>query len=238
VPTPTPLITSGTTGPPNPSGFWGVVSPVEWSSSGRNELVFKYRTASSPPFHLMRTTPVMAYFEQVPGSPNGVTMTGYVGSYGLAADGLTVAYSADTALLQAYEVYRVSLSAAGPPALLTSGTVAAGTRPDFNRTLVFNPQGTMIAFGANFDALGNTYEPYVIPLPGGPQVRLATFVPGGYVDEVVWSPDGTQLAFVADWRTDEFNELALATSLTSNMIPTPLFTPAIGGDVLDAQWTP
>ena len=72
----------------------------------------------------------------------------------------------------------------------------------------------------------------------GAQVRLAVFPTGGNVDDLVWSPDGTQLAFVGDWRTDETFELALTGSLNSVTTPAPLVVPIAGGDVLDAQWTP
>ncbi|HEY1086663.1 MAG TPA: hypothetical protein VGE37_03175, partial [Archangium sp.] len=236
-PTPTALVTLAATGAPGANGFWGVVSPVEWSTAARNELVFKYRTQGNPAFRLVHTTPTAAFFGVIPGSPDGVTMGGYVGSFGIAADGLTVAYSADTNVMQAYEVYRTSL-VTGPATMITSGTAVASSRPDFNRGLIWNPAGTVVSMGANYDALGLTFEPYVIPLPSGPQVRLAPFVTGGTVDELTWSPDGAQLAFVADWRTDETFELALASSLSSSMMPTPLLTPVAGGDVLDAQWTP
>ena len=67
---------------------------------------------------------------------------------------------------------------------------------------------------------------------------MATFVAGGNLDDVLWSPDGTQFPFTGDWRTDETFELALVTSLTVKVTPTALVVPVAGGDVFDAQWTP
>jgi hypothetical protein len=214
---------------------------VEWSSASRNELIFKYRenSGSAAPFHLKMIGVTGGSITSVPGTPDGVTITGYIGSFGMAPDGLTVGFSSDTGLPNAYEIRRVSLVA--PTAVrLSSGTATSGRHPDFNRGFTFNPQGTAFAYAANYDlpTVMNQFEPYVVPMPNGPPVYLATFAPGGNVDDLIWSPDGTQLAFTGDWRTDDTFELALITSLTSNSTPTPLVVPVAGGDVFDAQWTP
>ena len=237
-PAPVNLISSGLTGAPGLTGFWGVTSGVEWSAASRSELIFKYRTVTNTAFHLMQISPTGANFVPVAGTPDGVTLTGYIGSFGLSPNGLSVAFAADSALQQAYEVYVVSLVNGPPSTRVSAGTATASLRPNFNRALVFNGTGAMLAFGANYDVGGNQYEPYALPLPGGPQVRLSPLVPGGNIDDLAWSPDSTQLAFVSDWRTDETFELALATSLTSTSTPTSLVAPVVGGDVLDVQWTP
>ncbi|MDP3573071.1 MAG: hypothetical protein Q8S42_20695, partial [Archangium sp.] len=237
-PVPVNILSFSMSGSPGTTGFWGVVSPVEWSASSRNELLFKYRSTSATAFRLMQISPNGTNFMPVPGSPDGINVTGYVGSFGVAADGVTVAFTADTVTQQAYEVYRVSLASTLPATRVSAGTAAVGQRADFNRNITFNSTGSSMAFSGNYDVGVFQFEPYALPLPGGPQVRLAVFPTGSNVDDLVWSPDGAQLAMVADWRTDETFELALATSLTSVSTPTPLVVPIAGGDVLDAQWTP
>ncbi|MFZ5440372.1 MAG: hypothetical protein ACOZQL_10205 [Myxococcota bacterium] len=237
-PAPTPLVTSATIGGPGTTGFWGVTSPVQWSAASRNELLFKMRTTTDTAFRLMRMTPGSTTWAPVPGTPDGVTMTGYVGSFGVANNGVDVAFSTDYLLQQAYSVYTVSLSV-GSSSRVGSLT-GAGQRPDFNRPIDFSPNDLSLLFPANYQSLSYglaTWEPYTLPLPSGPEQRLTAIVPGGMVDEFVWSPSG-ELAMVSDWRTDETFELALFQSVTSPSTPVPLVTPVVGGDVLDAKWTP
>ncbi len=238
-PTPVNILPYAISGTPGTSGFWGVVSPVEWSSAARNELVFKFRSTvvDGTAFRLKQISTIGTNFQNVPGSPDGVTMGGWVGSFGIANDGVTVAYSSDTLVMNAYEIYKTSM-VGGTATLLTSGTATTGTRPDFVRPLAFNFSGSSFAFGANYSAGSLMFEPFLMPMPNGPPFRLAALALGGTVDDLVWSPDGSQLAMVSDWRTDETYELALITSLTSQSTPTPLVVPVPGGDVLDVQWTP
>lgn len=240
-PAPVNIVSYAMSGGPGTSSFWGVVSPVEWSSTTRNELIFKYRTTTTTAFRLMQISPSGANFVAVPGAPDGIT-GGWTGSFGVSPDGLNVSFSADPVTQNAYEVYRVGLLTGPPATRISAGTAVVGNRTDFARGLLFNSTASAIAFGANYDQLAPlnppAFDPYVLALPNGPQVRIAAFGVGGYVDDFVWSPDGTQLAFVADWRTDETFELALATSLTGLATPTPLVTPVAQGDVLDVQWTP
>ncbi len=234
-PTPTALLTTSTLGMPGTSGFWGVTSPVQWSVSSRNELIFKHRTLADTAFRLMRILPNGTGFGVVPGTPDGTSMFGYVGSYGIADDGFTLFYTADTVTQQAYEVYRATI---GSPAagLQVSNNAVAGRRPDFNRAIESNSTSTNFAFGANWISAAQ-YDPWVVPA-AGPPVQLATFPAGAYIDDLMWSPNGQQLAAVADSRIDETFDLLLFPSVTGLGTPELLVTPLPGGDVLDSTWTP
>lgn len=186
----------------------------------------------------MRMVPGVSTWSVVPGTPDGVSTLGFVGSFGLSTDGLNVAFSADGTVTQAYEVFTVSLVSGGPATRVSSGTLTAGLRPDFVRSLRYDPSDANLFFGANFVSGGTTtFEPFAIPLPSGTERRLATFVGGGLVDEFTWSPTGA-LALVADARTDTLNELFLAPGGNTAAPLTPLVTPVTGGSVFDATWTP
>lgn len=235
-PTAVPMVTVATTGAPAAgTSFWGVTSPVQWPSASRAEMLFKYRTATSTPFRLMRIGTDGSGLATVPSTYDGASMTGWVGAFGIGADGTTLTFSSDTAVAQAYDVYQATLGSS------TSTSVAAGapamTRPDFNREMESNGTSSLFAFSANWVSGGTIFEPWVVSSSG--PTRLATFTtPGAYIDDFTWSPDSSQLAMVTDFRVDERFELALLTSLTAPSAPEILITPVAGGRVSDATWTP
>lgn len=233
-PAPVALLSSAQLGvSPGTSGFWGVTSPVQWSAAARNELLFKFRSQVDPAFRLMRVGTDGTGFAPTPGTPDGVTMTGYVGSFGVGDDGVTLYYSADTNNPNVYSLYRTTLGTGNSSLVGTAATVG---RVDFNRAIESNALSTRFAFSSNW-ATGSQYEPWVVATNGAP-VRLATFPALSYIDDFMWSPDSSQLAIVSDFRTDEFFELALLPSVTTMGTPEVLVTPVVGGDVLDSTWTP
>ncbi|PZR08003.1 MAG: hypothetical protein DI536_25545 [Archangium gephyra] len=235
-PTAVPLLTASTLGTPGTgTSFWGVTSPVQWPSASRAELLFKYRTTADTAFRLMRISTSGAGLAPVPGTPDGVTMTGWAGSFGIGNDGTTLVFSADTVTPQAYDVYQTTLGASSSTAVATGA--AAMTRPDFNREMESNSTTTHFAFSANWASGGTIFEPWV--LSGAGPTRLAAFPnAGSYVDDFTWSPDGSQLAMVTDFRTDERFELALLPTISAAGTPEILVAPVAGGRVVDATWTP
>ncbi|MGV3622154.1 MAG: hypothetical protein ACO1OB_15125, partial [Archangium sp.] len=240
-PTPTPILTASTMGLPGTgTSFWGVTSPVQWPSASRNEMLFKYRTSANVAFRLMRIGTDGTGLAPVPGTPDGVTTTGYVGSFGIGDDGVTTFFTADTITQQAYELYKVTLGTSSTTQV-TTGFAQTGRRPDFNRAIESNSTSTYFAFGSNWattSSTGASYEPWAVSASGTP-VQLATFPQtSAYVDDLMWSPSGTQLAMVSDYRSDELFEVFLLPSLTSNSTPQPLVTPVAGGRVIDSTWTP
>ncbi|MFU8878184.1 MAG: S41 family peptidase, partial [Wenzhouxiangellaceae bacterium] len=71
------------------------------------------------------------------------------------------------------------------------------TSPAEENTPIFSPDGSQIAFAANYES--NT-DVYVIPVEGGQPKRL-TWHPGNDIP-VDWTPDGSAVAFVSSRETD------------------------------------
>jgi Tol biopolymer transport system component len=72
---------------------------------------------------------------------------------------------------------------------------------------VVSPDGKWIAFRGDLDT-ENVFELYVMPVTGGPAVRVnAPAVSGRYVYWFEWSPDGTRLAYNADPNGDGAREI-------------------------------
>jgi len=118
-PAPTTLISASTTGAVGTSGFWGVVSPVQWAGSTR--LLFKYRTTTDPAFRLVSITTSGTSPSVVPGTPDGTAMLGFIGAFGVNPAGTEALYSADNLLRDAYELYRVPLTTSPTSTIVTGG---------------------------------------------------------------------------------------------------------------------
>jgi dipeptidyl aminopeptidase/acylaminoacyl peptidase len=78
-------------------------------------------------------------------------------------------------------------------------------RPDrrFQPTVAISPDGREVAYSDNRSGQFNLV---VAPIDGGPERRLTSYT-DATVREVVWTPDGRHLVFVADRNGDEFFQL-------------------------------
>ncbi len=122
-----------------------------------------------------------------------------VGTVTLSPDGSQVAFTADqTATI--YDVWVMPVDGSTAPTQLTTGLAVENSNPIHTQPLRWSPDGQSIAFVADYDESDKT-EPYVLPVAGGGQVRLATI--GDPEDDrdansIVWSPSGDTLYMVAD----------------------------------------
>lgn len=119
-----------------------------------------------------------------------------------------IAYIADQDLNDVFEVYSAPAGGGGPvvkvngPFLTTSNV----------STFVFSPDGTRIAYRADEDVDG-VFELYVAPAAGGgPSVKVNSTLPagGGIRNGFAFSPDSTQIAYVANQDDPAVSELYIA----------------------------
>jgi Tol biopolymer transport system component len=161
-------------------------------------------------------------------------------SFGLSPDGLTIAFAADGVIATAFELYAMPATGAAAPTRLTGGDVPAGRGLDLNRPPRFNPAGTAIAFGADYGATDDKFEPYVAPIAPGPGPhRLAVIGPAADasrdVQNLAWTGDGAFIYAIADGGAldnDPFALYALDTTLTDQPL-TPILTPPASGDAFE-----
>src|SRR5688572_3984643 len=78
-------------------------------------------------------------------------------------------------------------------------------RPErrFQPTLALSPDGSQVAYADN---ASGQYDLVVQPVDGGPARRLTSYT-DSTVREVIWTPDGTELIFLADNQGDEFYQV-------------------------------
>jgi Tol biopolymer transport system component len=170
-----------------------------------------------------------------------------LGALGLSPDGTTIAFSADTTTAGAYEIYTMKSDDSAPASRVTSGTLAApatGFRgPVFNLPLAFSPDGTAIAFVADW-LIDNKNELFVVPANGSaPEKRIALVGNATDADRDVqtftWSPDGTTLALVCDHRVNNNFELfRLPNATSADQAPILVRGVTGSGDVTELAWRP
>jgi Tol biopolymer transport system component len=158
-----------------------------------------------------------------------------LGQNGLSPDGTQIAFTADETL-GVHDVWVMPVDGSAAPTQVTTGLVAppAGViNPSTGQRLRWSPDGTQIAFIADYVTV-NKDEPFVAPVNGDGQVRLANIGPADDAADAIsmtWSPDGSQLFVVADHATPNVVELfALAPDLTDQE-PTLVFAMPEGGDL-------
>jgi Tol biopolymer transport system component len=170
-----------------------------------------------------------------------------LGSYGVSPDGATIAFSADTAMAGAYEIYTMKSDDSAAPVRVTAGNVTAVLPafqgPSFNEPLVYSPDGTKIAFIADI-LLDGKNELYVVPAGGGAPEKRVTLVGAASdvdrdVQTFVWSPDSLALAFVADHRANnDFEVFRIPNVTTADQAPVFVHGVVVSGDVTALAWRP
>lgn len=232
-PAPVTVVSGAMTGSPPDGGTStvGVTGGLAWAAQER--LLFKTRLpADNGLFRLYSVSPPFTSPALLPNSPSG---TAQPGAFGVSPDGNTLAFSADTALATAYEVFVMPVDGSAAPVRVTSGTVAAGREPNHFSPLRFSPDGLKLAFTADY-AANAIYEPYVVSTAGGGQLRLLTLTGSQDIDELDWSPDSTELIILGDFRVNNDGEVGRVSASTPG---TPSLVQGVpdGGDVFDLAWT-
>ncbi|MFZ5468305.1 MAG: TolB family protein [Myxococcota bacterium] len=229
-------VSQAAVGTPTGTANIGVEPMLEWTVAGK--LLFKAKlTTDSGKFRLHQVDANGQNLRVLANSPSG---NAQLGAFGLSPNGASLAFSADTLIANAYEVYRLPVDGALAPALLTSGTSSVGG-PNVSAPLLWSPDGTRIAFTADYVSPG-MFDLYTVPITGGSGASrvIATLPRDGGQDfrALAWSPNSQQIAAIADWRVDQRFEVIRTENATSSA-QTPVVVQGVpsGGNVLDLAWT-
>jgi Tol biopolymer transport system component len=162
-----------------------------------------------------------------------------VGRLFLSPDGRRVAFSADLNTDGVLELFIAPLDGSSAPQRVSGTFVTGGT---FNPFLVaFSPDGSRVAFTGD-KLVDERTELFVAPVDGSaePVAVSGALVDGGDVDAdgFAWSPDGRRLAFLADKRVNDTNELFVGDA-AGGVEPTAVSgTLPEGGQVNGFAWAP
>jgi len=158
--------------------------------------------------------------------------TADTGAATLSPDGSKIAFTADeTATI--YDVWVMPADGSAAPTKLTTGLAVEDSNPVHTQPLKWSPNGQSIAFLADYAADGKT-EPYVLPVAGGGQVRLAII--GDPEDDrdavsIAWSPAGDALFLAADAVVNNDTELFRLDPAMQEQTPTIAIDAPTDGDL-------
>ncbi len=208
-------------------------------------VYFKSDWETDQLFELYRASVDGTTLEVVPGTAlmNG-NIPALVGSFGMSADGSTIAFTADSVTTDVYDVFvldlattmamRVSDTGASVPATGFSG-------PNFEAALVFSPDGSTIAAVADYQLaqgeLDNAYSLWVFPTTGMGGSRLVANATNAAQDarNPAFSLDSSRLFFLADYAVATDVGLYSTDDLaTASQDPATLLVQSVpaGGDVV------
>jgi Tol biopolymer transport system component len=162
----------------------------------------------------------------------GDNTTSVVGSFALSPDGTMMVFAADAPLATAYDLYATPL-ANWNPVKITSATLAS-TNPPFGIAPAFSPDGTKVAFVADY-ITDNVNEPFVAPLDGSGMHRLTNVtVTNADAERVAWTVDGAGVYVQGDLETNNETTLFRLDAATTDGTATKAITVATSGDVVNS----
>lgn len=158
--------------------------------------------------------------------------TADIGAATLSPDRSQIAFTADE-VATIYDVWVMPADGGAAPTKLTDGLAVEDSNPIHTQPLKWSPDGQKIAFLADYAADGKT-EPYVLPVAGGGQVRLAVI--GDREDErdadsIAWSPAGDGLFMAADALINNDTELFRLDPAMQEQTPMMAIDAPPGGDL-------
>ena len=158
------------------------------------------------------------------------------GSATLSPDGSQIAFTADQ-VATIYDVWVMPEDGSTAPTQLTTGLAVEDSNPIHTQPLRWSPDGQSIAFVADYDESDKT-EPYVLPVAGGGQVRLAAI--GDPEDDrdansIVWSPAGDVLYMVADVAVNNDTHLFRLDPAQANQTPELALAAPVDGDLFGVR---
>lgn len=214
-----------------------------WTAGGK--VCFKADLAvATATYRLYCSSPNGADFAELANQPAAPAL---LGTYGISPDGAAIALSADSAEHPgAYEIFKMPADGSSAATRISSGalTAAANTNrgPALSANLLFSPDGSMLAYAAD-QLVDNRFEPYVLPLAGGTERRVAIVGTAGdperNVQAVAWAPDSSSIAFVADHRANnDFEVFRVLGVTTADQAPVLVRGVPASGDVAEILWRP
>jgi Tol biopolymer transport system component len=189
-----------------------------------------------------------ARFQLFKATPDGVTrsdVTAFVpargdatvpdiGAFGVSPDGTKIVISADAPTATQYDLYAVAFANTATSTKLTSLTAAGHT--DFTAPLWFAPDGTRVAYVANFASARR--EPFVSKLDGTDTHRLVsvtttcTGCATPDADSVQWTADSTALYVAGDLTANNDTKLYRVDSASTDQTPALAVDVPTGGDIV------
>ncbi len=166
---------------------------------------------------------------------------GNVTSFAWAPQGTHLAFVADKHIDEVFELYVTSASPNATPLQISDVNAPRGGKFDGVTSFAWSTDGALLAWVA--DARRNdVYELFVARSSGGEVRRVSGEMPalGGAFDGVAkfsWSPDGSQLAYLADQQLDDVPELFVTSSLAELSVKVS-GSVVQGGKVAEFAWSP
>lgn len=206
-----------------------------------NRLYFRanvQNVVASPVFELFRTAADGTGRTALSLPARTDTTASQPGAFQLSPDGLKIAFSADAPIATAYEVYTSGLDFA-TPTRLTSGTVRAGGNAEFTTPLWWSPDGTKVAFTADFETEGE-YEPYVATVAtAASAIRLVSLTVASTDCELMaWAQNGDRVFCQGDLVVNNDTALFSLSPSMADQTPTLVVAVPTGGDLNDLKSTP
>ncbi len=241
----TEIVSTAEAGVPS-GGPVGVVNPIAWDAGGRLYFTSSLGTdGAASAFRLYMAT-VAAGKSVVPGT---LTNAEQVGSFGISPDGNTlVASITDAAGAYPYALYTLPAGGGATTAILPAGYVYNAANPtpnpDFAKPMVFSPDGTKIAFVADYQAPNADYELFVVAnQANSTPVRLFKVTSGRDAKWISWSLASTRVAFTSDvGATSTGNARLFLTNdiVNADQALLPVITTPAGGGMVAAPpfWGP
>jgi Tol biopolymer transport system component len=178
----------------------------------------------------------------------GDDSTAEVWTYGVSPDGTTLVFAADGIVAGAFELYAMPADDSAAAVRLTSGDVLVGREVNRFDPLAFSPDGTQVAFHAEYGATADKFEPYVTGVGAGAvnagELHRLAVIGGAANDQqdstgpLAWSADGTKVYAIADHQVNNDSELYALTATDTDGTPVLLVDAPAGGDVFSIKVRP
>jgi Tol biopolymer transport system component len=163
--------------------------------------------------------------------PRGDNSTPNVGSFAISPDGTTIVFAADAPTATAYDLYATPI-ALWSPVKLTNATLA-NTNPPFGVVPQFSPDGTKVAFLADYITDGDT-EPFVAKIDGTDTHRLYDVtVMSADAEQIFWTADGSAVYVQGDLETNNDSTLFRLDPTMTDGTATKAITVPASGDVFN-----
>ena len=161
------------------------------------------------------------------------TTTPDIGAFALSPDGATLVFSADAPVLGADDLYAVSTTTLANPTKITALTAAG--HADFTGVMQISPDGTQIAYVANF--LSTRNEPFVSAIDGSGTHRLVSLTvtcagcTSPDANAVQWTADSKSLYVTGDLTSNNDTKLYKLDPAMTDQTPVLAVDVPTGGDM-------